>query len=162
MWYKNTYIHRRDWLIEHFERLDVSHEELVVLLMIDLLNQGQNKWGPKELMSKTKQSKEQLDTYLQTLSSKKMLKLETIDSRISFNIDGVFNKINPFEQSEQHDLLTSFEREFGRPLSRQELVTLNDMKQKYDQQVIIYGLRQAIVNNRLSMNYILKIVKDKQ
>ncbi|HAH93673.1 MAG TPA: hypothetical protein DCM01_07500 [Dielma fastidiosa] len=56
------------------------------------------------------------------------------------------------------DLFEIFETEFKRPLSQFELQRLSDWSREYDQQLIVYSLREASINNAYSFNYIDKIL----
>lgn len=56
------------------------------------------------------------------------------------------------------DLFELFENEFKRPLTQIELQRLSDWSREYDQQLIVYSLREASINNAYSFNYIDKIL----
>lgn len=56
------------------------------------------------------------------------------------------------------DLFEIFETEFKRPLTQIELQRLSDWSREYDQQLIVYSLREASINNAYSFNYIDKIL----
>lgn len=161
MWWKKAHINRRDWIIDHFHELDISHEEMAILLMIDLLNQQQEIINPQKLSQKLKLSEKKCDSLLHTLMSKKMVEIQTNNHEITLSIDGIFALSSPYDHL-NHDLLNAFEKEFGRPLSANEMMTLNNLKKNYNEKLIIYGLREAIINQKLSMNYIERIVKSNQ
>lgn len=73
-----------------------------------------------------------------------------------FNIDGVFNK--EFEdQMDKNELLHLFEDSFGRLLSQQELLTLSQLQNKVESDKIIYALRQAMIQSKLSMSYVERV-----
>lgn len=59
---------------------------------------------------------------------------------------------------EKPTLFELFETEFKRPLTQVELVRLSDWSREYDQQLIIYALREAAINEAYSFNYIDKIL----
>lgn len=161
MWYRKPYVNRRAWLLDQFEALNLTHEQLVILLVIDLANETNQSIDMEYLQKKTKLSSQDLDRTLHELMESQIVKIETQNQHIHFNIDGIFGNNNPYEDV-QHDLLNRFESEFGRPLSQQELLALNNLSKQYDENLIIYGLRQAILNNKLSMNYVDKVVRSKK
>lgn len=66
------------------------------------------------------------------------------------------NKIN--ELTKELPLFELFETEFKRPLTQIELQKLSDWSREYDQQLIVYSLREASINNAFSFNYIDKIL----
>ena len=51
-----------------------------------------------------------------------------------------------------------FETEFQRPITQVELVRLSDWSREYDQQLIIYALREAVIKEAFNFNYIDKIL----
>lgn len=59
---------------------------------------------------------------------------------------------------EKPTLFELFETEFKRPLTQVELMRLSDWSREYDQQLIIYALREASINKASSFNYIDKIL----
>lgn len=158
MWWNKVYINRRDWLVDQFEHLDLNLEELVCLLMIDSLNQNHTAITPPILQKKLKLEGSKLDEILHRLMNKKVLLIETSKQSIQFNIDAIFTQQNPFEDI-KHSLVSTFEKEFGRPLSSVEMMKLNDLSHQFEDSLIIYGLREAIINQKLSMNYVEKVVK---
>lgn len=66
------------------------------------------------------------------------------------------NKLNELTTNEE--LFELFETEFKRPISQVELMRLSDWSREYDQQLIIYALREASINNAFSFNYIDRIL----
>ena len=66
------------------------------------------------------------------------------------------NKLN--ESLKEPSLFELFENEFKRPLTQIELQRLSDWSREYDQQLIVYSLREASINNAYSFNYIDKIL----
>lgn len=66
------------------------------------------------------------------------------------------NKLNDLTMNEE--LFELFETEFKRPISQVELMRLSDWSREYDQQLIVYALREASINNAFSFNYIDKIL----
>ena len=161
MWWKKPHINRRDWIIDQFEHLNISHQEMALLLMIDLLNQQQETISPSLLAKKLAITDQELDTLLHRLMSRNMVDILTNNHEVTFSIDGVFVQSSPYDEL-THDLLSAFEKEFGRPLSAAEMLKLNDMSAHFDEKIIIYGLREAIINQKLSMNYIERIVRSKK
>lgn len=54
------------------------------------------------------------------------------------------------------DLFELFENEFKRPLTQIELQRLSDWSREYDQQLIVYSLREASINNALVLTTLTK------
>lgn len=55
-------------------------------------------------------------------------------------------------------LFDVFEMEFGRPLSQMELQRMSDWIENYDQKLIQYALREAIMFDKKSFDYIERIL----
>lgn len=157
MWYTKGYIHRRDWILDHYNQLRLRPETFLIVSFIDYANQNglplTNAW----LAEKTNMKMEVLDQAISELIALKILKIETNRDQIDFNIDSIFSMSNPYEFVAP-DLLERFEAEFARPLSQNEMVRLNELRSKYPENAIIYGLKEAFVNGKLSMSYIEKVV----
>ena len=61
-----------------------------------------------------------------------------------------------FDQS----LFDVFEREFARPLSQLELQRMSEWMGKYDQRLILYALREALLYDKRSFDYIERILAE--
>lgn len=157
MWYNDIYFHRRDWLIENYKKLEITERELVTLLKIDLLNQKQENITMDYLCDELNLKTNELNIVIQTLSDKKLLNIKYNRKKIIFNIDSVFKKESKSSES-IHPLVELIEDSFGRPLSQNELSSLNNLHQQFDYDVIIYGIRQCIIQNKLSFKYLEKVV----
>lgn len=68
------------------------------------------------------------------------------------------NKLNEINNQEKPSLFELFETEFQRPITQVELVRLSDWSREYDQQLIIYALREAVIKEAFNFNYIDKIL----
>lgn len=156
MWYNEIYFNRRDWLITYFHKLDISSNELLVLLIIDGANQSKREITYELLKEYTKLNQSQIDKIIASLTKKNYLKIKSIRRRIDFNIDGIFRK--EFEESvDEPELLKMVEEAFGRLLSQQELKTLASLKDKVEIEKIVYAIRQAVIYNKMSMSYLEKV-----
>lgn len=68
------------------------------------------------------------------------------------------NKLNEINNQEEPTLFELFEDEFKRPLTQIEIKRLFDWQQEHDEQLVVYALREASINNAYSFNYIDKIL----
>lgn len=157
MWFTKGYIHRRDWILDHYNQLRLTPETFLIVSLIDYANQNQlpvtNDW----LAQKSKMKPEALDQAISQLLALKILKVETTRESVEFNIEAIFSMSNPYEFVTQ-DLLERFEAEFARPLSQNELSRLNKLRSNYPEKSVIFGLKEAFVQGKLSMSYIEKVV----
>lgn len=160
-WWNEKFINRRDYLLDHFEDLSLSCEECMAILLIDFMNQHNIPIAHGILASKMKLKESQIDDLLSRLSQKGYLDIVYENKKIAFVIDGVFedkttNKTVTFDQS----LFEVFESEFARPLTQPELQRLGDWLNEYEQKLILYALREALMYNKRSFDYIERILAE--
>lgn len=60
------------------------------------------------------------------------------------------------------NLFELFETEFARPLSQREFQLLSDWSELYDEKLISYALREAVIYEKRSFDYIERILSDWQ
>ncbi len=161
MWWKKPYINRRDWILENLGSLSLSGTEAVVVLMVDFLNDQKSEISLEILSDRTGISIENVDDSIQSLVSKSFLNFEVKNQTLSFSIDGIFDDNLHYEHVDIN-IFNTFETEFGRLLSQNELQLLNTWLQKYSQEDILDSLSSAIIYKKVSMQYINAILADKK
>ena len=152
-WYKEKFINRRNWILDHLDELSVSAEETLVLLLIDFMNEYQISVSHQVLAKKLKKSDDEIDD-----SAKGFLNLELRDGRIIFEIDGIFEGEQEKPIAMDTSLFDQYETEFGRPLSQMEMQRLAEWTNTYHQKMIIYALREALTYDKKSFDYIERIL----
>ncbi len=157
MWFEKGYLHRRDWILDHYHQLRLNPETLLIVLLIDYANQNKTVLTNQWLAKQSKMTSEALDEAISELVELQILKIETSRNEIIFNIDAIFSMSNPYEYVDE-GLLKRFEAEFGRPLSQNELARLNELQSKHPEDIIIYALKEAFVQGKLSMTYIERVI----
>ena len=158
-WWKASYIHTRDWVLNKYEQFNLSPQEGILVLMIDLLNAENLPISLDILAKKSCMSLDECDKALNMLCSKKYLFIQVKESCVEFDLSGLYTAecekpIDAFSQS-TFDL---FENEFARPLTKSELQRLSEWVMKYDEKLVVYALREAIMYKKLNFNYINKIL----
>ncbi|SJZ79044.1 DnaD domain-containing protein [Anaerorhabdus furcosa] len=159
-WYKQTYVNHRDWILENLEVLGLSNQEAIIVLLIDFLNCNQIKITMDILSKKAAISQEDLDKILSVLAAKKYLEIRATNKQVSFILDGLFDiEVAKTQNALNSSLFDLFETEFARPLSNAEMMKLSDWVKMYDSKLIIYALRESSMYQKVSMNYIQKILQ---
>ena len=158
-WWNESFFNRRNWILENYQDINVSPSEAVVLLMIDFLNENNRDFTLNSLSEKIHLSEKETDDVISALVTKGYLKITSDGKKVSFVIDGVFDK--PKEQVELGSIFDIFEEEFGRVLSQAELREINAWLGTYKQEDVIYALRQASIYNKKNFSYIRSILRDK-
>lgn len=161
-WWNEPFIHRREYILDHFEDLSLSCEECMAILLIDFMNEHNIPISHGILAGKMKMEEAQIDDLLSRLSQKGYLDIVYQDKKIAFLIDGVFDTPTQKAMNFNQSVFEVFENEFARPLSQLELQRLSDWLKQYDQKLILYALREALMYNKRSFDYIDRILAEWQ
>lgn len=162
-WWKQPYINRLQWILEHYEWFGFSEKEGVTVLMIEYLNSTQTPITPALLQQKTNLEKADLDQALSVLCAKKYLELKTGRSAVTFSLDGLYSAETAKSQKAMDmPVFELFEGEFGRPLNSNELMTLQEWMNKFDSQILIRALKEASMYQKISFAYIQKVLSEWQ
>lgn len=159
-WYKQTYVNHRDWILENLDVLGLSHQETIIVLLIDFFNTNQILITMELLSRKSAMEQEELDKTLSVLCAKKYLEIRATNKQVSFILDGLFEtEVAKTQNALNSSLFDLFETEFARPLSNAEMMKLSDWIKIYDSKLVIYALRESSMYQKISMNYIQKILQ---
>lgn len=154
--YQRRYFDRRSWILENISSLNLNSNEVLILLLIDYFNQYNEALNINTLSKGSNMEKTVVDDTISSLISKGYLVLLTDNEQVIFNIDNIFEAKN--EMIENNDIFEIFEAEFGRVLSQKEASTISEWLRVYDYNTIIKALREALIYNKKSINYIDKIL----
>ena len=160
-WYQENYVNRRDWILENLEYLKITPLELEVILLIDYFNSNHQLVSPEVLAEKTNLDITTIDDVFNSLESKNYLEFKVSNKGVIFSLDKLFEiKIGKEEVVFNVELFNLFEEEFGKPLSKNDMEKLNQLRKKYTTKLIIYALREASLHNKLTMQYITAILRE--
>lgn len=154
--YQRRYFDRRSWILENISNLNLNSNEVLILLLIDYFNQYNESLNINTLSKGSNMEKTVVDDTISSLIFKGYLVLLTDNEQVIFNIDNIFEAKN--EMIENNDIFEIFEAEFGRVLSQKEASTISEWLRIYDYNIIIKALREALIYNKKSINYIDKIL----
>ena len=154
--YQRRYFDRRSWILENISNLNLNSNEVLILLLIDYFNQYNEALNINTLSKGSNMEKTVVDDTISSLISKGYLVLLTDNEQVIFNIDNIFEAKN--EMIENNDIFEIFEAEFGRVLSQKEASAISEWLRIYDYNIIIKALREALIYNKKSINYIDKIL----
>ncbi len=154
-YYQETYFNRRNWLLENIQRLNLNSEEAIVVLMIDFLNEFQQKVTIPTLSKKCNLSNEVIDETIASLNNKGFINIKTKNG-VYFDISNIFETTN--SMIDENNLFEIFEKEFHRIISRKETDMIAEWIRMYDQEKIIQALREAVLNEKMSFKYIETIL----
>ncbi|MBQ9037085.1 MAG: DnaD domain protein [Erysipelotrichaceae bacterium] len=155
-WYQENYFSHRNWIMENLKNLKLSGNQLMILLMIDYDNEFRIPITIETLSQQTNLKTEQIDKIVMDLCQKEYLQIVSRNRKIVYDISGIFEEKPKIGLPD--DLFATFENEFGRPLSQPETVMLAEWINKYNKKEVIKALREALKLNKLSFNYIDRIL----
>lgn len=160
-------------LLDKYSELNISSDEfLMIVYLLSKLNKGEEL---EELESVQKQfgwDHQQLSSVLNGLYTKKYIDIELIPGkdgkqRDHYSLRSLFNKVNDLYFDNQRSSQTSnldssqrlighFEEEFGRVLTQMELSKISTWvnEDKIDPDLIKVALREAVIHQALSFQYI--------
>jgi len=160
MWHKQRFIDTMTYLIDQMQTFDVTALESLILINIHHMNKHQDVISLETLAKLVHTSISDVDDAIDSLQKKGWLKIEYNQGLVSFDLDACFLKTT-FEPTQVAlNLHVSFEQSFKRLLSERELNQLSLWSKMYSETMIIHALRQAIIQEKVSMGYIGKILEN--
>lgn len=166
-------------LLEFYKELNISEDELLIVLMIaHILEQNDKVVTPEILEMKTNFSKDKIDKCLTNLYKRKYINFEPVDAGMSCSLEPLkkivckqFEK-NIFSEeefarneelnSERDKLYDLFSRFFKRKLSPVEISHIDDwLKNSIPTKIIINALKDAENENNLNFNHIESLIQIK-
>lgn len=151
-------LNRIMWILDHLENLNVSCDEAMVLLVIQFCNDTGIPVSHEAIHQKTKLSIDQIESIFNSLSQKGFLRIDFVDGKIVFLLDGLVHGTSMTGSPLETDLLSAFEQEFGRALSPNEMERILEMKNHFGQRMMMVALNDAIANEKLNLNYIENVM----
>lgn len=155
-WYEAPHVDVRIWLLDHVQELGLNAEEALIALQILHHNKINRNIILEELAAHCGMKPEKTDKVIASLCKKGYLSIDVSGTRVAYNLNALFEeKKTPLITT---DLLSVFEREFGRPLSSHEIDKLSDWRQRMNDDFVVLALREALIYNKLNFAYIDRIL----
>ncbi|MBR0461436.1 MAG: DnaD domain protein [Erysipelotrichaceae bacterium] len=160
-WYKQAYFDRKIWIIENFDKLNLSAEEAMLILLIDYAKDTKKKINYDFLCSKLGIDTRALDKILSGLVGKHYLSINTNEKGISFDFDNIF-EFDPekYEVIENKNIYDIAEELVNKPLTPAQLQKINELLDKYDENRIIDAIRTAEAYRKTSLDYVEGILRN--
>lgn len=165
-------------LLRHYRKLNLSNDELVLILQLKS-NMDNGEYFPNtELIAKSmNMSERNVFKAIHQLIQKKVLSIETTKdekgmTQDAYSLDMLWEKlivlmkqeqiekVTEEENNEEKSLYSIFEAEFGRPLSPIEMETLIMWleEDRYSVELIQLALREAVLSQVYNFKYIDRIL----
>ncbi|MDQ0225140.1 DNA replication protein DnaD [Bacillus sp. 7586-K] len=161
-------------LFQHYSKLGLNEEELMVLLQVQQFKQMGNQFPtPTELSEHMSISTSTCTSILRSLIQRGFLSIEECEENTilfeNYSLKPLWDKLYTFLSQEKNreknkeadeNLYTIFENEFGRPLSPIECETLAIWldQEDYDPIIIKAALRESVMSGKLNFRYIDRIL----
>lgn len=158
MWHTQPYINRRNWILQNVQKLDVTLSQGYVILLLDYFNEFQIPVNLENLAKYTKLDIKEIDKLLNDLMIKGYVKVVTSHGKIDFDLSGVFDDHQKQPIDVDPDLFELFESQVKRPLSEKEMTQLSIWSKKHPQQMIVFALKEALIQEKVHFAYINKIL----
>jgi DNA replication protein len=160
MWHKQRFINTMTYLLEELHTFEVSSFEALVLVMVHHFNEHQEHITLEKLSKSVHESISKVDDAIEQLQKKGYLVIEHHQGHVHFNLDACFQKSHHQPTQVTMSLHDAYEQGFKRLLSEKEYNQLALWSKMYSQTMILHALRQAIIQDKLSMAYIGRILEN--
>ena len=162
-WYKSTYFNSSNWILENFNKLNLTSDEVLVLLLIDYASKNNININYDYFKEKLEYDTAKIDEVVSNLVNKKYLTITPSGNGASFNIDGLF-EFDPssYELSENKDIYAIAETLKGMPLSPNEMQKVSDLLNEFDTNKIIDAFRMAEAYRKTSISYVESILRNEK
>lgn len=147
-----------------FEKLDISLLELNIINLIIYLKKDLILVTPELLAKKLKIDEKIVHNSLSNLINRNYLKVEIENNNIIYNYDHLLSvalKMILKEKNDDIDIISIFEKEFGRPLTPIELDSIREWVGKYGIEKLKYALKESVLASACNLRYIEKILINK-
>lgn len=162
-WYKESYFNANNWLLENYDKLGLSSDEVLMLLLIVLGKDNKQNISYDYFKKKMGYQTSKIDEIIASLVTKKFLSIKPNEKGIDFDIDAIFEfDPNQYEIIENKDIYEIAEDLLCRPLSASELQRLSDMLSKYGETKVIDALRSAEAYRKNNLAYVEAILKNEK
>ena len=162
-WYKESYFDRKNWILENFDKLNLTADETILILLVDLCKTNRKYVTYDYLTNKMKKTPKEIDSIVAGLVSKHYLKISNNSKGLVFDFDEIF-EFDPekYEIDENKNLYDTVSEVFGKPLSPSELQKMNDLIDKYGEDKFVEALRIAEAYRKLNMSYIEGVLRNEK
>ena len=162
-WYQESYFDRKNWLLENFDKLNLSSDETLLIMLVELCRANRKYVTYDYLMKKLSRNAKQIDSLVASLVNKHYLKISSNSKGLIFDFDEIF-EFDPekYEISDNKDLFDTVSEVFGKPLSPTELQKISELSEIYGEKRFIEALRLAEAKRTYKIAYIEGILRNEK
>ena len=89
-WYQESYFDRKNWLLENFDKLNLSSDETILIMLVELCRSSRKYVTYDYLMKKLGKSAKQIDSIVASLVNKHYLKISSNSKGLIFDFDEIY------------------------------------------------------------------------
>ena len=162
-WYKESYFNGINWILENFDKLNLSADEALVLMLIELANRNNRALSYDYLRAKLGYDNNRIDSIIASLAEKKYLSIKPSKKGISFDISMLY-EFDPeaYTIAENHNIYNIAEEFFSRPLSSTELQKISDLCTDFGDNKVIDAFRTAEAYRKRSLAYVETVLNNEK
>lgn len=159
--YKQVYFDKNAWLLDNFEKLNLTHTESLLLLIINFCNEYDKEITYDFLCNKLQIKQNELDNVLASLTGKHYLHIDVNKQGIYYDIDQIFDfDINDYEENNHNDIYRTIEDFLSRPLNPIDRMKVSDLLNTYDENAICDAIRMACAYRKYNLAYVESILRN--
>ena len=151
-------------LFYNYKKLNLSEQDLLVLIF--LINNDET-FNPMLIASNMQIKIDEVMKSINNLINQKLIEIDTIkENKIKeiINLNNLFEKLalllNNEKEESSIDIYKIFEQELGRTLAPTEVTMIADLKENYNEELILYALKNAVINGARNLRYIDSTLKN--
>ncbi|MDD3392360.1 MAG: DnaD domain protein [Bacilli bacterium] len=151
-------------LFHNYVKLNINHQQLIILIY--LINAKDSLYNPKAISKDLNWSLKEVMETVQELSNMVLIDIKVKKSKQGIeeviDLSNIYNKLALLvteNEKSSSNIYTVFEKELGRTLSPIEYELIGSwIDGKYNEEVIILALKEAVYNGVSNFRYIDKIL----
>lgn len=169
-----------NYLLEHYQDIGMNNDQFLVYVQLrKFLEQGEKLPDLTMVAKNMRLTKNSVANTLQSMIKQGFAEMKSVSNEFGqsvdqLNFDGLYNQLleltpiidksqtksKKLETSSRQQVFAAIESEFQRPLSTFELQTVSKWfdEAKYDPEMIMLALKEAVLNNVYNFRYIEQIL----
>lgn len=160
--FENQLIDIEGLFLLNYKTLNLTENEaMIVLVLLRLEKINQTFITPNTIAQYMSLDEKTIDKLIVGLMNKNILSIH-MNSITTKPLINAILKMNPTKKEikeQKVNLISMFEKEFGRPLTPIEIETIKEWKQcQYDDEMVLKALKEATLSNVRNLRYIDKIL----
>ncbi len=156
-WYNLNYFDKKNWLLDNIEKLDISNNAKLLLILVIFLEEKNIIINQNLLANKLSISLKELDSLLEDLITKGLVNIK-INNGLIFDLSKLFETDFNLYNNISDDIVKIYEKEKVKPITRYDLEKLDELIKYYPKSSIIKAFQIAAARKQFNLSYIETIL----